>query len=317
VRVEKDLHKEMHITNNKNLTIMRTKVLSLLLAFLAFNNVTFGQGELLNDEQSDLFYLSSKFCVDNIKSYPIITLSDIVEQNRLPINYSLYLFSKDTKEVTVGVLATSEKKNLILAENFPNNYTWVFVWKDFVDVCKEKDIRLDVNSYYLRIKTDVSSIRLAHLLGIRNTSDGLWLCTFTVNVKDLFRPAYETSVYKPVRKSKAYRFNISADLSENDKKWLQNTWCNNAYPWTRLGYTFDCGYIYSTLYKSNYATIDLENAIGVSEFILRPKSKIKDVKVYSIITPSNRMLRNLKDIDSIESDSVAPDMSSSVAPDIP
>lgn len=266
---------------------MRTKILSLLLILFAINNVTFGQGKLLSDEQSDLFYLSTKFCIDNISSTSKTHLSDIIERNNLPINDDLYCFNENEKKVTVGMLATSEKKDFILPSFFSNNYTWVFVWSDFEKVCKKKGIKIDLYPNALDRKimiADVSPIRLAHLLGIRNSPQILWLCTFTVKVEDLFRPAYETSVYKNINKSRIYGFNISENLSEHDIEWLKTLLYNNVYPWTRLGYTFDCAYVYSTLYKSKSAPKDLKDAIGVSEFILKPRSRIEDVKAY-IINP--------------------------------
>lgn len=269
----------MNITNNFNLTIMRTRILSLLLALLAFNNVTFGQGELMTDEQSDLFYLSTKFCFNNIiDTAPIKPLSTIVEKNKLPINDSLYCFNENDKEVIVGILATRDKLDYISSNELSKNYMWVFVLSDFKEVCQKKGIELTFS--FPCVKINVSPIRLAHLLGIRNTPKVLWLCTFKVKVQDLFRPAYETSVYKNIRKSTIYKFNISSKMGDADVEWLQKTWYNNGYPWTRLGYTFDCGYIYSTLYNTHKTSIDLKNAIGVSEFILRPSSKIEDVKIY-------------------------------------
>ena len=271
--------------------IMRTKILSLLLAFLAISNVICGQSYHATHSQqfikatNDLFGIKEEFKLEP------------EEDRKLSYNENmLYVFNNQTEtDVEVGMLMDKAKFNHFNAkkqqnENFVDGYTWVFVLKNLKEVCDKKNISITLNgegTYTLDGKKGYEATeRLSKLLGIDLFPEHIYICTFKVPIKSLFRPAYQTSVYKQLDKKELYNKDenkwkwdetglslVIPPKSESNyehlspTQWLASLQKSTEYPWTRMGYTYDWD-VAST------------NHIGVSEFVIVPGTVITDVKFY-------------------------------------
>ena len=64
-------------------------------------------------------------------------------------------------------------------------------------------------------------------------------CADKDKVADLRRPAYETDITKQIDPQKLLTKNVSQDISEWFNRNIIWSYFDSAYPWTRLGYTYD------------------------------------------------------------------------------
>lgn len=173
-----------------------------------------------------------------------------IEKNELEIDTSQYCFnSPDSVEVGLFI----KKGDYAKYWNKPNpidtsRYYWVFIVEEFKERGKAKKIdKIDCT------KNDSLSKRLCQLLGISDTVIRDSIISFKVSPKNLFRPAYNTSITNKTNESDK---GIIKTTDNRIFNWFKDQQANNKYPWTRLGYTYDWG------------TNDT-NHIGVSEFILK------------------------------------------------
>jgi hypothetical protein len=109
--------------------------------------------------------------------------------------------------------------------------------------------------------------RLEQLLGLPPNSGHKFVVELWVNPDDLFRPSADPEVtdYEAQLQFPVVREYIL--VSESYKKWYNNTAAARykplhgpAYPWTRLGYTYDWG--------------NNETRVGLSEFVIREGTEL-------------------------------------------
>lgn len=177
------------------------------------------------------------------------------EINSLATDTSLYCIPK-TDSVLVAALVCNEggdywKYWREKTQTDSNRYTWVFVPENFLEVCKEKGL----------LKNDIpTSERLCKLLGLGTDKLRDTIVYMKVPRTSLFRPAYVTDVGKTIQTDFKGKNTEINNLPVVDRLWMANEQINNAYPWTRMGYTYDWG----------YAPTDKKQYIGVTEFVIRP-----------------------------------------------
>ena len=269
---------------------MRTRILSLLLALLAINNFSFAQ---------DKHTHSVPFHKAVAEMYGLeagIEFHDEAPINGLEASTSLKVFKDATEKVTFGMFMDQSKYNHYYnkvngGEVFTTDcYTWVFEINDFKSRCKDKkmgNFKLDDKVFSLEDLDKYKACeRISQLMGIDIYPEHIWLCTFTVDLDNIFRPAYQTSI-------------ISSDFVKNNGKWKVNDegiinlpkkeiksatdsniqhispshWLgllqeSKEYPWTRMGYTYDWG--------------NTEDHVGVSEFVIVPGTEVKEVNFYKV-----------------------------------
>jgi len=122
------------------------------------------------------------------------------------------------------------------------------------------------------------TLRLEQLLGLSPNSGKTRFVEMWVYPRDLFRPSPDTGItdHKAILDlpPTPYKYEILGNEYNEYLEWFEmnyKNWFNdlknksyekNGFPWTRLGYTFDWGR-------------DLNNDIGLSEFIIKERSTIE------------------------------------------
>ena len=176
---------------------MRTKILSLLLALLAISNFSFGQGKYGHFHTRAFHVAVDEF----LEKFPQEFKK---EKNELKPSNNLYMINEGTEKIRVGMLIDEYKsKHYNEQTQKTDGYTWVFVLSDFKEKCKNLGMEIFDNDGNL-CKLDPNNnngqykniYRLSQLLGIDVSTLHNKLYTFEVEVKDMFRPAYQTSVHK-------------------------------------------------------------------------------------------------------------------------
>lgn len=119
----------------------------------------------------------------------------------------------------------------------------------------------EILSWYQKHKDNVTdwSMRLKQLIGVPPEGEYTYVSAFWVNVEDVIRPANDPDVTKS---------NIGEVLentiSDDYKQWFYGniigSYFSGAYPWTRLGYTYDWS-------KDS-------GEYGVTEFLVQPNSQV-------------------------------------------
>ena len=102
--------------------------------------------------------------------------------------------------------------------------------------------------------------RLKELIGLRPDNESNYFTAMWVKPEDVFRPAYVSDI-GTVEMTDSF----SEDVNEEYKAWFDDniisSYFDGAYPWTRLGYTYDWA--------------DNGQEYGLSEFIVKKDSNIK------------------------------------------
>lgn len=102
-------------------------------------------------------------------------------------------------------------------------------------------------------------LRFEQLLGLPATDSKTHVSAFWVDPEELIRPAYQTDIVKQVSPDV-----LDGSALGEHKEWFDGnaeySYVTSAYPWTRLGYTYDW-------------MVD-ENEYGLTEFIILPNSVI-------------------------------------------
>lgn len=274
---------------------MRTKILGLLLAFLAICNFSLAGDK--HPAHSIGFIKAAKSCFD---------LKDELVPETNPLytgNENLLTLPKNTN-VEMGMVITDARLNSLKHE--PNNlvsdnYYWIFNWDDFVKVWNEKwnSEHKTAEKNWLKITDNTIIVtpgneekvinRIALLLGLDIQPSHIYICKFKVNSSFIFRPAYTTDIQcEKIAKKGAdnmYYFDtkflnkfgddeievINGEYKlPNPKVYLAHLQQMREYPWTRLGYTYDWG--------------DKNNHQGVFEFVLMPNTELKNLVIYNLQT---------------------------------
>jgi hypothetical protein len=181
----------------------------------------------------------------------------------IPANENLVWKKNDKNHFILVVTWTSWDgyAEMIGQEMLLAREVWVTVVPEIKNFCEQAKIR----------ETE-KNLRLEQLLGLPPENGKTKFVEMWVDPNDLFRPApdpeisdHEAELDFPVSE----RF---VTISAGHKKWFNelknNSYNENGYPWTRLGYTYDWG--------------NPKSEIGLSEFVIR---KGATVQVYSI-TPT-------------------------------
>ena len=114
-------------------------------------------------------------------------------------------------------------------------------------------------------------LRMKQLIGLPPESDYTHFSAFWVSADDIYRPAYCTDVEQTTMYCE-----FQTQTSEEYKKWFNETILNSyyeeQYPWTRLGYTYDwyedeVEYGLSEFVVAKGAKIDVECTYSNKEFI--------------------------------------------------
>ena len=151
-------------------------------------------------------------------------------------------------------------------ETFEEDYeVWVTAAPELKDFCKE----------FEKDKADSGSLsrRLEQLLGLPPNSGHKYVIELWVNPGDLFRPSADPDVRDREAQLDFPDVRGYVSVSEPYKKWYKETATARyepkngpAYPWTRLGYTYDWGG---------------ESRYGLSEFVILKGSQLT---VHSVST---------------------------------
>lgn len=144
--------------------------------------------------------------------------------------------------------------------NYPDSYPegkdvtieWGYVWM-FTDK--------EIASYKDELKKSKDpETRLKQLIGLPPDCDYTTVTGFWVSPENVIRPAYRTEVDSG-KMTTSFDENVDADF----KKWFDgniiDSYFDDFYPWTRLGYTYDWA--------------DNDSEYGLTEFLVSDKAEVK------------------------------------------
>ena len=149
---------------------------------------------------------------------------------------------------------------------------WGSVWttskKEFMDWYEEQE---EVTNWELRLK---------QLLGMPEDNQNTHMTAMWVRPEDIIRPAYVTDITKQM----SNHFDWDNPEDEEYLEWFNENaveaYCDNTFPWTRLGYTYDWAdngteYGLSEFLVNQGATVIVEATDTVEAFIQSVDSEIK------------------------------------------
>ncbi|HEX2922407.1 MAG TPA: hypothetical protein VHS28_00070, partial [Chloroflexota bacterium] len=104
------------------------------------------------------------------------------------------------------------------------------------------------------------TLRLEQLLGLPSDNGKKWFVELWVSPSDLFRPSPDPKIT-----DQTAGLEFPAAVSQQHVEWIEGlkaqSYGENGYPWTRLGYTYDWG--------------NTTNREGLSEFVIRKGAPIE------------------------------------------
>ncbi|RXK84988.1 hypothetical protein EST62_07980 [Chlorobaculum sp. 24CR] len=110
-----------------------------------------------------------------------------------------------------------------------------------------------------------SSLRLEQLLGLPPNNGKTRFVEMWVRPADLYRPSADPEITDSEAETDFRTPNKFIEVSDEFKKWYNDlkaqSYGENGYPWTRLGYTYDWG--------------KEKNHVGMSEFVILPNSTVE------------------------------------------
>lgn len=181
--------------------------------------------------------------------------------------------TKDSDDVIWN--ESGDKVLLLNFNKYPDSYPdgenveiqWGYVWtssaKEFLDWYSEDNNSQEVDDWSLRIK---------QLLGMDESSENTHMTAMWVDPTDLIRPAYVTDITKQMKSD----FDSEKPESEEYTAWFNEnavySYCENTYPWTRLGYTYDWAdngveYGLSEFLINDRAIVEVEFTKTIDDFI--------------------------------------------------
>jgi len=120
-----------------------------------------------------------------------------------------------------------------------------------------------------RLSEDKRTLRLEQLLGIPPKNGKKWFVEIWANPKDMFRPSPDPDITDHEAELDFPQY-VSAEYMQWFNELQMNSYGENGYPWTRLGYTYDWG--------------NPKSEIGPSEFVIKAGSEIN---INSVSTTSD------------------------------
>ncbi len=120
----------------------------------------------------------------------------------------------------------------------------------------------EIETWYQKNKDDVTDwdLRFKQLIGLPEDEAYTHFTSVWVNPDDLIRPAYETDITRQVTADDLAREDVGEYQEWFDDN-IQFSYYDSAYPWTRMGYTYDWA--------------DNGTEYGLSEFMILPGSEIE------------------------------------------
>ena len=135
---------------------------------------------------------------------------------------------------------------------------WVTAAPELKNFCKKQ-----------KLKKEKITLRLEQLLGLPPGNGKTKFVEMWVSPNDLFRPSPDPEISDHEAELDFPASNLFLTVDENYISWFnnlkENSYEDNGYPWTRLGYTYDWG--------------NPSNEIGLSEFVIR---KGATVEIHSV-----------------------------------
>jgi hypothetical protein len=129
--------------------------------------------------------------------------------------------------------------------------TWVTTVPEVKNFCKENNVH--------------DALRLEELLGLPPNNGKTKFVEMWVRPADLYRPSADPEITDSEAEIDFRTPNKFIKVSDEFKTWYNNqkaqSYGENGYPWTRLGYTYDWG-------KTG-------NHVGMSEFVILPGSEVE------------------------------------------
>lgn len=185
-----------------------------------------------------------------------ITTASITETNPLPIDPALKCLPASGKIVVCALLRPGQY-HMYYREGV-RGHTQTAAMGGFPWVFEPIDTR---TKFGTKAKT---SDRLCQFLGLDMVERRDTIVYLEVDVKDLFRPSYESSPNLPVNFIASHQYTLSS-TDPVIINWFHREIGSNTSPWTRMGYTYDWGPGANTSHT------------GATEFILKRGSTYKCV----------------------------------------
>ena len=161
---------------------------------------------------------------------------------------------------------TKDKVLMLNFNNYPESYiagkpfackygaVWTFTDKEIIKWYKECADKDKVADWPLRFR---------QLMGMPPQKECKCVTALWTRPADLRRPAYQTDITKQIAPDKLSTKNVSEDIRDWFKDNIIWSYFDSAYPWTRLGYTYDWA--------------DNGKEYGLSEFLIL-KDSVVDVE---------------------------------------
>jgi hypothetical protein len=203
-----------------------------------------GQAQLTYSESTQEQYAEAVQDAITIEEGEVQDLVTITEDS------DLVTFNAD-KDKVLMLSFNNHPESYVEGETFTCEYgeIWAFTDKEIVQWYKEnKD---GVEDWTLRFN---------QLLGVPADKEYACVSAFWVDLDELKRPAYETDITQQIDPEKLTTEDVDGiqDWFDDNIVW---SYFDSAYPWTRLGYTYDWA--------------DNDTDYGLSEFIILPDSEIE------------------------------------------
>lgn len=128
---------------------------------------------------------------------------------------------------------------------------WVTTVPEVKNFCKQNSVR--------------NALRLEQLLGLPPNNGKTKFVEMWVRPADLYRPSADPEITDSEAETDFPAPNCYITVSDEFRKWYNNqkaqSYGDNGYPWTRLGYTYDWG--------------NKKSHVGMSEFVILPGSTVE------------------------------------------
>lgn len=180
----------------------------------------------------------------------------------IPSNSNLVWMGEDTARYVLMLIFTK------YASSYPVGDT-IITWWDNTWTTSVPELK----NWFKKnpVSTEKYILRTEQLLGLPNNSGNEWMVEVWVKPSDLLRPAYENEI--ETTSSGIY---FSDSVTQDYITWFNGNIIysyypaknKKAYPWTRLGYTYDWG--------------NNVSEIGLSEFLIKKNSRVIVKSVKSI-----------------------------------
>jgi hypothetical protein len=128
---------------------------------------------------------------------------------------------------------------------------WVTTVPEVKNFCKQQKVQ--------------GALRLEQLLGLPPNNGKTKFVEMWVKPSDLYRPSADPEITDSEAETGFHTTNAYIKVTDEFKKWYNDlkaqSYGDNGYPWTRLGYTYDWG--------------KEKNHIGMSEFVILPGATVE------------------------------------------